>query len=142
MINFAKLRVTCAYETIIKNLIFHLITGCTNEFVNVEYLSTTSTITCAFLDQTDTSIKSCSVMYGQQCEEMLIPGSQQNSTAEDPYSITLSVPENINCYEITASNGSFTIVVEGTNFVNAGKHFVQSGLTKIFTWRIHLCRSG
>ena len=90
--------------------------------MSVQYDSIRSTITCDFLDETDTSIKSCSVVYGQQCDQMLVPGPQQSSTLEAPNSITLKVDsENFNCYVVTASNDSFTIIEEIRSSLDTGK---------------------
>jgi hypothetical protein len=93
--------------------------GCTNEFVIVEYDSDASIITCNFLDETDTSIKSCSL---QQCDQMLASGPVQNSTVEAPNSVPLSVAtEDSDCYLVTASSNSFRITVEVTTSVDTGK---------------------
>lgn len=59
-------------------------------------------------------------MYGQ-CDQMLVPGPQQYTTVEFPNSVTLTVPENFNCYEVKASNNNFTIIVEGRMSVGTGK---------------------
>ena len=93
--------------------------GCTNEFVDVRYDSTTSTITCNFLDEADTSIKSCSL---RQCDEMLASGPEQNITVEVSNFIELNgATENSNCYLVTASNSSFRITVEVRTSMNGGK---------------------
>ena len=70
----------------------------------------------------DASIKSCSVMYEQQCDEMLVPGPQQNSTMEAPNSITLVVDsETFSCYLVSAGNDSFSIIVEVRTSMGTGK---------------------
>ena len=61
-------------------------------------------------------------MYGQQCDEMLVPGPQRNSTVEAPNSITLVVDsESLGCYLVRASNDSFSIIVEVRTSVSSGK---------------------
>ena len=93
--------------------------GCTNEFVRVEYDSATSTITCNFLDETDTSIKSCSL---QECDQMLASVPGLNSTVETPNSIALSVATgDSDCFLVTASNTSFRTSVEIRTSVGTGK---------------------
>ena len=71
----------------------------------------TSTIICRFLNELDTSIKSCVVMYGQ-CGQELDQTARGNSTVEDPNTISLPMDsDRIDCYVVTASSGSFTVVV-------------------------------
>ena len=90
---------------------FHL--GCTNGFVNVQYNSADSTISCTFLKPMDTSIKSCRVTYGQ-CGQRQTQTDEKFSTVALPNNITLSVmPGSSYCYTVTASNGNFTASVEG-----------------------------
>ena len=97
----------------------NIIIGCNNEFVHVEYDSDTSTITCTFLDKTDTSIKSCSL---RQCDQMPASVPQQNSTVEAPNSISLNVATgDSDCYLVTASSNSFRITVEVRTSMGTGK---------------------
>ena len=71
-----------------------------------------STITCRFLNNLDTNIKSCVVMHGQ-CGQELDQTTQRNSTVEDPNTISLPVnSDKIDCYVVTASSGSFTVIVD------------------------------
>ena len=73
---------------------------------------TTPAIICRFLNELDTSIKSCVVMYGQ-CGQELDQTAQGNSTMEDPNTIPLPVDsDRIDCYVVTASSGSFTVIVD------------------------------
>ena len=98
---------------------FSHIIECTNEFVRVEYDLGTSTITCNFLNETDTSIKSCSL---RQCDLMLASAPGQNSTVEAPNSIPLSVATgDSDCYLVTASSNSFRTTVEIRTSMDAGK---------------------
>ena len=86
---------------------------CENHFVDISYNSADSTITCTFLNKMDNTTKSCSVRYG--------PCDNVNKTINDdghrklPNTVVLQVtnPNSSFCYVVTASNGSFTLVVEG-----------------------------
>ena len=72
-----------------------------------------STIVCQFMNQTNISVKSCTVMYGQ-CGQMLAYASQGNSTVETSNYISLSVKaDHFECYVVTASSDTVTVVVEG-----------------------------
>ena len=88
-------------------------TECTNQFVEVEYDRIASTITCRFLDETDTSVKLCTVMYGE-CGQELVQTTQGSSTMETPNNIVLSVDanKNLECYSVTASSDLVTVIVE------------------------------
>ena len=84
-----------------------------NQFVEVEYDATLSRVVCKFLNQTDASVKSCFVRYGQ-CGGQLIQNVHENSTLEAPNSVILKVDHStFDCYAITATNGVVTIIVEG-----------------------------
>ena len=53
---------------------------------------------------------------------MMVTGPQKNSTVENLNSVTLKVDsENFKCYSVTASNDSFTVIVEETLSVDMGK---------------------
>lgn len=96
-----------------KSYIFFCL-GCTNGFVNVQYNSTTSTVVCDFLDKMDTSIKTCSIKYGQCNPQFLNSTAEANSTLEAPNYIVLYVTQGIiDCYVVKASSGGITILVDG-----------------------------
>ena len=79
----------------------------------MQYNSADSTISCAFLNQMDTSIKSCCVSYGP-CGQELTQTIQKNSSLVLPNNVTLSIlPRGSYCYTIIASSGNFTVAVEG-----------------------------
>ena len=85
----------------------------------MQYDMDTSTITCNFLDETDISIKSCSL---RQCDQILVSGPEQNSTIEFPNFISLNVAtKNSNCYLVTAGSNSFRITVEIRTSMGTGK---------------------
>ena len=71
-----------------------------------------STLTCIFLNSNDTSEKSCNVRYGQCGQEMrTVSGYSSNNSVT--VSLQLSTVYISVCYIVTASNGSFTVIVEG-----------------------------
>ena len=90
--------------------------GCTNQFVQVEYDRTVSTITCTFLDETDTSVKSCNVTYGRSGQELVQPGQLGNySTMETPNIVYIKLPvdaASLECYYVTASSDVFTVIIQ------------------------------
>ena len=94
-------------------------TECTNSFVQVEYeeTSSVSTISCTFVNVSDTSEKTCCVSH-RLCDQ-----NQPDNTPgpvcsiDSPYSIQLEVSRHLTqtyCYTVTASNDTYTINVEGT----------------------------
>ena len=87
--------------------------GCTNQFVKVEYDSATSTISCVFLNNRNIIEQSCSIKYGK-CNQKLVLTASDNSTLESPNRVTLQVEsDGSDCYVIRASNGTFTVIIEG-----------------------------
>ena len=79
----------------------------------MEYNQDSSEITCTFLSEDDTSIKSCTVMYGR-CNQEIVNTVQRNSTEETLNRITLQVNGNIfECYTVTASSAISSVIVEG-----------------------------
>ena len=99
---------------------------CTNRSVDVRYDSSDSTISCAFLNQTDTSIKSCSVNYGpcgQQQSQTTVSGM---STVASPNTVTLSIkPRGTFCYTVSASNRDFTIEIDGRISITQSKQLIS-----------------
>lgn len=74
-----------------------------------------STISCIFLNPSDTSEKTCCVTHGK-CDKNG-PENVQECKTNSPYSIQLEVPGHSNqryCYTVTASNDTYTVKVEGT----------------------------
>ena len=92
----------------------HTDLGCKNLFVDVQYNFSASTFICNFLNQMDTSIKYCSIVYGD-CDQWQTQIARGNSTPGAPNTVTLTVMISGGsvCYTAEASNGSFTLVVEG-----------------------------
>ena len=100
------------------NLIFNFLhTECTNNFVDVVYETVPSTITCTFDDPLNITGKSCTVEYGN-CNQQIGQTLEGSSTQESPNIVTLklqSIDSNqMYCYNVTASNGSYTIIVMGS----------------------------
>ena len=87
-----------------------------NRFLAVKFDSSGSTITCIFLNQQDNSEKSCSIAYGLCGENPHL--SSQGVPTSTSNSIILQLQfENKTefdyCYLVTASNGTFSVIVEG-----------------------------
>lgn len=77
----------------------------------MQYNSATSTITCTFLNQSDTSLKSCSIRYGS-CDQQQRKTVQENSSSSK---ITLSLKsQNSFCYTAIARNSTFAVAVQGS----------------------------
>ena len=92
------------------------ITGCTNEYVKVIYDSTTSTIFCTFLNELDTTEKSCSIKYGL-CNQELVNSTQGFSTTKTPNSVSLKLTDlsdGVYCYVVSASSDNIAINVKGS----------------------------
>ena len=78
-----------------------------------------TTLSCTFLSELDTSLKSCTVRYGIcGLEEYTIQG---NVSDESPFEISIglksSIVESTNnncCYIVTARNGTYEIIVNGS----------------------------
>jgi hypothetical protein len=61
-------------------------------------------------------------MYGQ-CNQALTSSSQENSTIEAPNHIMLSVDAGrLDCYIVTASSNTATVVVTGMRMTTAGMY--------------------
>lgn len=85
---------------------------CSNNFVHVVYKET---ISCVFLNQSDTSEKTCCISY-QLCDQS---GPQNNPVCTKDFShniqLEVSGPSGqVYCYTITASNDTYTAKVEGS----------------------------
>jgi hypothetical protein len=83
----------------------------------VEYRETSTSISCVFLNQSDTSEKTCCVTYGS-CDQRE-PGSTPayNCSRDSPYNIQLEAADHSSqryCYIVTASNDTHSVKVEGT----------------------------
>ena len=75
-----------------------------------------STITCRFLNETDTSVKSCNVTYGQCGKELIQPRQLGNhSTMGAPNIVYIKFPvdaASLECYNVTASSDVFTVIIQ------------------------------
>ena len=81
----------------------------------MNYDSSTSTILCTFLNELDTTEKSCSIRYGL-CNQELVNSAQAFSTTETPNSVSLKLTDlsdGAYCYVVTASSDNTTIKVKG-----------------------------
>jgi hypothetical protein len=88
---------------------------CTNQFVEIGYNSATSTITCVFLNELDTSEKSCSIRYGvcdQEKTEMATGNTTTGSVILD-LDLTNTGSSSVYCYSVIARNRTHTVMVDG-----------------------------
>ena len=97
----------------------------TNNLVNVNFISSTRSIECTFLNKPQDSVKMCSanLTYGASCDVSLGVYSSTGPTnlLNIPIINFLSDVSNY-CFTITASSGSETVIIEGTlNVINLGK---------------------
>ena len=87
-----------------------------NRFVDIEVRQTSYRVTCTFLYPKVASIKNCSILYGPlggNCRT----SSQASSSLSDIVTIGLPLEDELEmeyCFSVTACNGNFTAVVEGT----------------------------
>ena len=98
-------------------IIINFVAECTNNFVQIVYEETTteSTISCEFLNQSDTSEKSCCITYGL-CDQNL-PQISLECNEHKFRSVTDSVSSGqLYCYTAIASNNTHIVIVEG-NFI-------------------------
>ena len=89
----------------------------------MEHELSPSRIICQFLNESDKSLKSCTVQYGN-CDETLAYTSQGNSTVEAPNKTALSVdPGKLGCYVMTASSDTISILIEGRMTMTSASNF-------------------
>lgn len=91
-------------------------TGCTNEFVRVNFNSTTSIFSCIFLNKLDNSEKSCEIVFGVS-EQELSTSFQGFSTTENLGRVSVdlaSIEDGTYFYVVTASSNITIIKVGGT----------------------------
>lgn len=97
--------------------------------MEIVYVEDTTSIFCRFLNQQDTTDKSCSIDY-VQCQQRLISTPKQlNATETNTPNMLLiflkfdDSDEGTYCYDVMASNSSYTLHVYGT--LNHGKKAVD-----------------
>ena len=107
----------CSHASESTLIFIFLHTECTNNFVKVVYDMITLTIICTFDDPLNITGKSCTIEYGN-CNQQMRPTLEGSSTRESPNIVTLklqSIDSNQRyCYNVTASNGSYTVIVMGS----------------------------
>lgn len=81
-----------------------------------------NSINCTFLNQQDTSEKQCNITYGQclQSEKQSAQGSATGLMKSIILPLSLDGHTQL-CYSVTASNDTYTVVVEGSLMI--GKQF-------------------
>lgn len=88
---------------------------CTNDFLEVKYDAAESTITCIFLDQPEGNAitRLCRIKYGDCSSELTETSQDSSTTSEVPLKLQLPRSGQDFCYQITASNGSNIVMVDG-----------------------------
>lgn len=108
---------TCMCELIIS--CFTFISDTSNNFVDLSFDLALKTVTCLFLNQQETSDKICSIVYGNPTENCRAISLQSKSDSSDSVRIGFPTeyqisPQSRYCFAITASNGTFSVIVEGS----------------------------
>ena len=98
---------------------YHILhfTECNNTFVQVIYRETNSEsiISCVFLNQSDTSEKTCCITL-RLCDQEGLDNARQECNKTSSYDVQLEVTGRSNekyCYSVTARNDTFATKVEG-----------------------------
>ena len=89
-------------------------TGCINQFVQVDYDAFASTLSCTFLKRQN-SVKLCYVQYGPCGQDLTM--TDEGTTTFDVVPLNISVLSGADetfCYIVMATNGSYTVLVEGS----------------------------
>ena len=111
--------------------------GRTNKYVSITFQSANK-ILCTFLDQQirDQSTMSCDVTYGP-CQQELTEISRGKITATaNTVNIAIYPQTSEYCYMVNASNGTFTVLIEGEITTSTGE-FMRN-LNSVPAW----CYSG
>ena len=94
--------------------------GSRNQFVNVEFDLLSTSVHCVFKQQTSSTEKSCSIVYGpgEQCTNLSQSSSSRpnglNSVVIDYPALPLPQNESVYCFVLTAYDGTFSASIEGT----------------------------
>ena len=91
--------------------------GC-NSFVTVKYDKNAATFSCIFKDTNNVTGKIACIICYSQCGNSLRKKLEAESTEESPNQVLLQLPSDSMdyqslCYNITATNGVQTVIVEG-----------------------------
>ncbi len=105
-----------------------------NNFVQLSFDVVLKTVTCLFIHKQDTGTKHCNIMYGLLRKTCNAIGHQSSSNTSDRVRIGLPIDHQSRqspkeyCFRVTASNETFTVLVEGSlnfNFtMSKCKHLV------------------
>ena len=110
----------------------HLIsnlTGVINQFVDLSFDPTSKIATCLFLNQPkSTNEKTCSIGYGVPRETCTIFSHQSSKSSSDKVYLGFPKANHLQsqkeyCFIATASNGTFTVLVEGSMFTTGTINF-------------------
>lgn len=88
-------------------------TDVNNRFVRVEYDTAESTLSCIFLNQQDNSTKVCKIKYGL-CQQGLSKFYEETTTTEMAVLKLQLGSGRTYCYQVEASNRTYTVLIEGT----------------------------
>ena len=97
--------------------------------MNITFDSATNKFYCTFLNQQDTSGKSCNVSYAL-CGDQLIQTEVGYTNTERPNiaELQLNLPESrlkyAYCYNATASNDTFKILIQGRIVKSGGENLI------------------
>ena len=86
---------------------------CNNQFVEIKYNSAATTISCVFLNQLDSSEKSCSIQYGICDQEQTEMVASNTTSGNVMLNLALTGSGRVYCYNITARNRTYTVIVDG-----------------------------
>ena len=97
--------------------------GGINHFVRVDVVLTAKIVVCVFFNQQSNREKLCSIEYGPVGGDCRTSSQASRSLSN---SVTVGLPleqdtEQDYCFSVTASNGTFTAIVEGTFKTGAQK---------------------
>ena len=100
--------------------IYCTIIGQTNKYVNITFQAADK-IMCTFLDQQGQSTVSCDVAYGP-CQRQPTAISRGTLAAEsNTVNIEINPDTSEYCYVVNATNGTFTVLIEGLVVTSDGE---------------------
>ena len=89
---------------------------------------TTNKILCTFLDQQGSQgTVSCDVAYGP-CQQQPNTSARGTITAPNIVNIAINPQTSEYCYVVNASNGTFTVIIEGMITTSTGEQISNNAL--------------
>ena len=101
----------------------NIYTGRINKYLSVKFSTTSTHITCTFLDQQDTETVtelSCNIKYGQS-QEQQNRVSYGYADVSSPSTVRIPLPFTLHgsyYYTVTASDGNFTVQLIGQDVLS------------------------